>query len=333
MSINKNIVAFFSSSGIPSTGLTPIIRIWNVETKALVVEDASMSEVGDGFYVYELTSYNEENDYAIRCDGGETLGATDRYVYAGNESYLDDIWGAKTTNHTISGSFGEALVQAGGEVLSGGGGGTVRPLTEKEMEDLAKMVWEVIMDNNQKAKDVLLSRSDFDYRKDAVIIKDEVINKILSEFIPIKDAISEVLISQNKLDLIDDVIGKIGKAEYSLKSLGDKTDKLQSIAPQIKSATEGLITSIKKLTDEVAQQIKSINDGAMKRIEDSIGKNEEEIVRSLDKHREEKVEAIEKLNSSLDKMNKAINSLIDIWGKLAFNKMLNNSALRRRLRK
>ena len=122
--------------------------------------------------------------------------------------------------------------------------------------------------------------------------------------------------------------------EYLLEnSLGDKTDKLQSIAPQIKSATEGLITSIKKLTDEVAQQIKSINDGAMKRIEDSIGKNEEEIVRSLDKHREEKVEAIEKLNSSLDKMNKAINSLIDIWGKLAFNKMLNNSALRRRLRK
>jgi hypothetical protein len=332
MSINKNIVAFFTESGTPKTGLTPTVRIWDVGEEDLVVEDSPMSELGDGFYFFDFEAYNEEKDYAVRCDAGATLSGADRYTFAGNESYIDDIWGAQTVNHRIVGSFGEALVQAGGTVVSGGGG-TARPLTQKEMEDLAKMVWEVIMDNNQKAGEVLLSRSDFDHRKDAVVLKDDIVGKIVSELNPVKDMVSEVLSSQDKLDLIDDVIKQIQKASMAISLLGDKTDKIKLISPQIKAETEQIVNTIKSLTKQVEeQQRKSIEVGEslVETVKESSAK---EIISALDQHKQEKEEAMEKLNEAIKKMTTATNSLVDIWGKLAFNKILNNSALRSRLRR
>ena len=132
-----NILAFFTNNGSPALGLSPTIRIRNVSTNALLVTDASMSEVGDGHYKYDFTTYDKDTDYSIRCDGGVLLPASERYTYAGNENYIDDIaetvsesvsgiaisgasvdydliadkvWDEDTASHVSSGSFG-ALVQ------------------------------------------------------------------------------------------------------------------------------------------------------------------------------------------------------------------------------
>jgi hypothetical protein len=96
-----NIVAFFTSSGVPATGLSPTIRIRNVSTGALVVTDAAMTEVGDGFYRYNYTGYNPTIDYAIRCDGTAILPAAERYVYGGNE-LADEINEVYTTTQTLT---------------------------------------------------------------------------------------------------------------------------------------------------------------------------------------------------------------------------------------
>lgn len=85
------IVAFFSSSGVPVLGLSPTIRIRDLSDDSLVVTDASMSEVGDGHYQYNFSSYDKDIDYAIRCDGGNTLANSDRYTYGANENYVEDI--------------------------------------------------------------------------------------------------------------------------------------------------------------------------------------------------------------------------------------------------
>ena len=85
------ILAFFTSSGSPYEGLTPTIRIRDLSDYSIVVNNASMSEVGDGHYVYDFASYDKDKEYAIRCDGGNSLNDVDRYVYAGNENYIDDI--------------------------------------------------------------------------------------------------------------------------------------------------------------------------------------------------------------------------------------------------
>jgi len=80
------ITAFFSDGGTPKTGLSPTIRIRNVDSTALVVTDAAMTEVGDGWYKYNFTSYNEENTYSFRADGTSTLSGSDRYVFGTNEN-------------------------------------------------------------------------------------------------------------------------------------------------------------------------------------------------------------------------------------------------------
>ena len=85
------IVSVFTESGVPKLGLTPTIRIRDLSDNSLVITDAVMSEVGDGEYKYYFTAYDSTVDYAIRSDGGISLNDSDRYKFAGNESYIDDI--------------------------------------------------------------------------------------------------------------------------------------------------------------------------------------------------------------------------------------------------
>ena len=74
----------FTNFGTPETGLSPTVRIRDLSTDALVVTDAAMAEVGDGWYKYDFTLYDEEKDYAIRCDGTDTLSDSDRYAFVGS---------------------------------------------------------------------------------------------------------------------------------------------------------------------------------------------------------------------------------------------------------
>jgi hypothetical protein len=73
-----------------------------------------MSEVGDGFYKYDFTSYSGTVNYAIRCDGGPTISGSERYTYSTNDNFIEDIedavWNAQLSNHQVSGSFGAELI-------------------------------------------------------------------------------------------------------------------------------------------------------------------------------------------------------------------------------
>ena len=117
------ILAFFTDDGVPAEGLSPTIRIRDMSNNSLVVTDAVMTEVGDGHYQYNFTTYNIDKNYAIRCDGGATLANAERYTYAGNENYIEDIteslptsgeiadavWDEPVSGHVISGSFGSYI--------------------------------------------------------------------------------------------------------------------------------------------------------------------------------------------------------------------------------
>lgn len=52
---------------------------------SLVITDAPMTSLGDGFYKYNFSGYKQALDYSIRADGGAGLSDTDRYMYATNE--------------------------------------------------------------------------------------------------------------------------------------------------------------------------------------------------------------------------------------------------------
>ena len=110
-----DILAFFTNQGIPATGLTPIIRIRDVSDGSLLVTDASMTEVGDGHYKYNFAAYDAKAEYAIRCDGGVILPSSERFTYAGNENYFDDVtdavWSISPSAYDIpASSFGQSII-------------------------------------------------------------------------------------------------------------------------------------------------------------------------------------------------------------------------------
>lgn len=103
-----NVVSFFTSgSGSPAVGLAPTITIRNVSSSQVVIESAALTEIGDGWYRYQFATYDGDVDYAMTIDGGSP-GLDSRYAFAGNENFVQDIWGTQRDLHTVTGSVGEA---------------------------------------------------------------------------------------------------------------------------------------------------------------------------------------------------------------------------------
>lgn len=84
------ITTAFSNNGAPATGLSPTIRIRRVDTQTLVVTDAAATEIGEGAYFYDFTTFDPTLNYTFRFDGGVSLGNADRYTYGTFEVPIDD---------------------------------------------------------------------------------------------------------------------------------------------------------------------------------------------------------------------------------------------------
>lgn len=78
------LTAFFSDKGVPKTGLSPAIDVWE-DDGTLVVNAQAMIEIAGGWYKYSFAGYDESKDYVIRADGGAGLTDNDRYCFASNE--------------------------------------------------------------------------------------------------------------------------------------------------------------------------------------------------------------------------------------------------------
>ncbi len=89
------IISYFSDVGSPATGLTPTLDVWKLDSTQVVTAQ-TMIEVAGGFYYYDYTGYDDDEDYVIRADGGNTLANTDRYVYSSN-----DIGSIKTDSENL----------------------------------------------------------------------------------------------------------------------------------------------------------------------------------------------------------------------------------------
>jgi hypothetical protein len=84
------IISAFTDNNIPKEGLTPLIKIRDVSDSSIVVNNAEMAEIGDGFYKYDFEAYDSSNDYSILVDGGEILTNPERYQF-GTDSIKSDM--------------------------------------------------------------------------------------------------------------------------------------------------------------------------------------------------------------------------------------------------
>jgi hypothetical protein len=117
--------SFYTNEGAPALGLTPTIRIWEVDgaSETLIVgspinTDGVMLEVGDGFYKFEFTTamaYDQTKSYLFRTDGGMTLSNSDRYQSEAFDptqelsNIPDAVWSETAIDHISSGSMGELI--------------------------------------------------------------------------------------------------------------------------------------------------------------------------------------------------------------------------------
>lgn len=97
------IVSFFTNNGVPAIGLDiPTIDIIEVPSGTIIVNGSNMTELSNGFYFYNFTSYDYTKDYAILCDGTNVLVDSERYVVAGNENYHEDVNDVVNNNEKIN---------------------------------------------------------------------------------------------------------------------------------------------------------------------------------------------------------------------------------------
>jgi hypothetical protein len=117
---NKIITAHFTRCGVPATGLTPTIDIWELDpivpaTFTQVINDGVFTELTQGWYRYDFGPYNPANTYTFTVDGGETLPLGERYQVGVNESYVEEIayevWEEDATIHLNVGTTGLVLNQ------------------------------------------------------------------------------------------------------------------------------------------------------------------------------------------------------------------------------
>jgi hypothetical protein len=80
------ISAQFSENDVPKDGLSPLVRVRDLSNGSIVVNDATMSGTGDGFYVYNFSAYDSSKDYSVLCDS-VTLSGSGRYTYGTSDDY------------------------------------------------------------------------------------------------------------------------------------------------------------------------------------------------------------------------------------------------------
>ena len=75
--------AQFTDNGAPRTGLSPTICILRDSDQTEVVTDANMTEIGRGWYMYDFTLYDANEEYVATADAGSDVPTVERYAYGG----------------------------------------------------------------------------------------------------------------------------------------------------------------------------------------------------------------------------------------------------------
>jgi len=87
MALPQNVAAWFfdqTAGGGPAIGMSPLptIRIRRISDNTLVVTDATMTELGDGWYTFDFTSlFDEGESYVILADAAALNNSRDRLKF------------------------------------------------------------------------------------------------------------------------------------------------------------------------------------------------------------------------------------------------------------
>lgn len=141
----QQILAVFTEDAVGKTGLSPTIKIYRLDTSAVVVNAEAMTEVGEGQYVYNFSTWDPSINYSIICDS-VTLSGHERYAYS-------SISGSRVIEDVLSTDDILRILLAKAAGTATGGGGTLI-----EFNDVANVKARVAMtvDNSGNRAAVVL---------------------------------------------------------------------------------------------------------------------------------------------------------------------------------
>ena len=120
------VLAIFTQSAVPKTGLTPTVSIYRLDANELVIDGDSMEEAGNGQYSYDFTAWDSALDYSVICES--SLTGSEKYAYS-SISAAREIESSLTTDDMLR------IILAKEVGVAQGGGST---LIEFKSVDLAK---------------------------------------------------------------------------------------------------------------------------------------------------------------------------------------------------
>lgn len=84
------IVVSYTENGLPLASLSPVIKIREVGTGLVVIASDPMTNIGDGFYRYDFTTFDTDKSYVYVADGGVALADELRFSYGGNDNFIKE---------------------------------------------------------------------------------------------------------------------------------------------------------------------------------------------------------------------------------------------------
>jgi len=171
---------------------------------------------------------------------------------------------------------GPGLSLPSGTKMAGG-------MKKEEMIDLAKMVWNVILRDKETAKDILLSRSEFNPAEDVVKTTDYDDSEL-------KAGIENVLASLKELNQSEALEERHKQVLESLKTVASNKD------------VSGVLSSLDSLGKQITSSLESLNikqlSQAVKALQPNIDKTNSDLA--------ENVRTIEKLREEFDGFQKTV---------------------------
>lgn len=243
-----------TSAGVPYTGLVDVL---------LEIQRRS-----DGKYFDFADSTFKSSGWTTRQGVMTELNATSSagaYYYNFNttghsSAYTEEDYFIRVTSVLGGGVPNEGELHVGGYVnqigvFEGGGRGGYEGLSKKQMIELAKMVWEVILSGKETAKDVLLTRSAFDSAVDSVILKEKI------DFAPVIRPVVNIPPAPPFPDLIPElrqILSRVNEIRGSHVVPIDYTDSLKQIIQalmmidQSTSQTQPMLEVLQKAVDDIS---------------------------------------------------------------------------------
>lgn len=234
--------ARYLRGGVPATALTPTIIVYNSDNSTKVVDNETMTEIGDGFYKYEYTFFPQTN-----------------YIYS-TDAGTDDVDSRQASGFWSSVTAITSNVRAGGGAAIIGKNGKI---TDDQIDKIIKKIEEKIIIPQIEIPEVQIPTQVFEDHFEAI---KQVVTTLKTDQVLLEQTQKNYLkkYQESLVDLVnsfpEDQTDKIiNEIQNALLHLDDKENKfLETIEKIEKTTNKDIKLSEKEVINMITKSSKAL---------------------------------------------------------------------------